>query len=150
MGLFPELNKKETIDNVKYYFNEEFPRLKARAHMNIASIQSPSFDTVGSAGNAINTQENKVMNQLRAQELVKATYKIIENCPNEPNRLRAILKNHYLLGVSNNDTMDNAKYEKTRYNELKNVALLYFAEAFADYYTMQVFVESKSGQLANF
>lgn len=148
MGLFPELNKQETIDNVKYYFNEEFPRLKARAHMNIASIQSPSFDTVGSSGNAINTQENKVMSQLRAQELVKATYRIINNCPNEPARYRTILKNHYLFGTSNTDTMDLANYEKTRYNECKNAALLYFAEAFADFYVMQVFVESKSGLTA--
>ncbi|AYE38385.1 hypothetical protein D1B17_06940 [Companilactobacillus zhachilii] len=132
MGLFPELDEKETIDNVKYYFNEEFSRRDARAQMNIDSIQSPLFDTVGSAGNAINTQENKVINQLRAQELVKTIYRTIENCPKEPNRLKTILKNHYLLSVSNNDTMDQAKYEKTRYNELENTALLYFAEAFAD------------------
>jgi len=56
MGLFPELDENQTIKNVKYYFEHEFPRLKARAHMNIASIQSPSFDTVWSAENTINTQ----------------------------------------------------------------------------------------------
>lgn len=139
MGLFPDLNEKETIDNVKYYFNEEFPRLKARAHMNISSIQSPSFDTVGSAGNAINTQENKVMNQLRAQELVVATYNTIKNCPNDY-KYKTILKYHYLYGQSNNETMSVAGYAATRYNECKNAACLYFAEAFADYYTMQVFI----------
>jgi len=139
MGLFPELNEDQTIKNVKYYFEHEFPRLKARAHMDITSIQSPSFENVGSAGNTINTQENKVMDQLRAQELVVATYKTIKNCPDDY-KYKTILKYHCLYGQSNIDTMEVAGYASTRYNECKNNACLYFAEAFADYYTMQVFI----------
>ena len=139
MELFQEIDEYRTIKNVKYYFEHDFPRLKARAHMNIASIQSPSFDTVGSAGNTINTQENKVMDQLRAQELVVATYKTIKNCPDNY-RYKTILKYRYLYGQSNIETMEVAGYASTRYNECKNNACLYFAEAFADYYTMQVFV----------
>lgn len=139
MGLFPDLDESQTIKNVKYYFEHEFPRIKARAHMNITSIQSPSFDTVGGAGTTINVQENKVMNQLRAQELVVATYKIIKNCPNDY-KYKTILKYHYLYGKSNIATMEVAGYASTRYNECKNNACLYFAEAFADYYTMQVFI----------
>jgi len=139
MELFQEIDEYKTIKNVKYYFEHDFPRLKARAHMNIASIQSPRFDTVGSAGNTINNQENKVMDQLIAQELVTATYKTIKNCPDNY-RYKTILKYHYLYGQSNIETMEVAGYASTRYNECKNSACLYFAEAFADYYTMQVFV----------
>jgi len=36
MGLFQEIDEYRTIKNVKYYFEHDFPRLKARAHMNIA------------------------------------------------------------------------------------------------------------------
>lgn len=144
MGLFPELDENMTIKNVKYYFEHDFPRLKARAHMNIASIQSPSFDMVGTSGNAINNQENKVMSQLVAQDLVKATYRMIQNCPNEY-KYQTILKYHYLFGETNEKTMEISGYAPTRYNECKNAACLYFAEAFADYYEMQVFiVDSKA------
>jgi len=139
MELFQEIDEYKTIKNVKYYFEHDFPRLKARAHMNIASIQSPSFENVGSAGNTINTQENKVMDQLRAQELVVATYKTIKNCPDDY-KYKTILKYHCLYGQSNAKTMEVAGYASTRYNECKNNACLYFAEAFADYYAMQVFV----------
>ena len=57
MGLFPELDEKKTIDNVKNYFKKEFPRLKARSHMNLTNIQSPSFDSVGPGGSFRNHQE---------------------------------------------------------------------------------------------
>lgn len=143
MGLFPELDEDQTIRNVKYYFEHDFPRLKARSHMNIASIQSPSFDTVGSASNAINAQENKIMNQLRAQELVVATYNTIKNCP-DYYKYKTILKYHYLFGETNEKTMEISGYASTRYNECKNAACLYFAEAFADYYEMQVFIQKKT------
>lgn len=139
MGMFPELDEKRTIKNVKYYFEHDFPRLKARSHMNIASIQSPNFDTVGTSGTAINTQENKVMDQLRAQELVAATYKTVNNCPDDY-KFKTILKYCYLYGQSNAKTMEVAGYASTRYNECKHEALLYFAEAFTDYYSMQVFI----------
>jgi len=79
------------------------------------------------------------MSQLIAQELVTATYKTIKNCPDNY-RYKTILKYRYLYGQSNIETMEMAGYASTRYNECKNNACLYFAEAFADYYTMQVFV----------
>jgi len=145
MELFPKLDEQQTIDNAKYYFEHEFPRVKARSHMDITSIQSPRFDTVGTSGTTVNTQENKVMSQLIAQDLVKATYKTIDNIPNEKYRL--ILSYHYLYDKSNSHTMELAHYEKTRYNECKNNALLYFAESFVDHYVLQVYIESKSCQL---
>ena len=138
VGMFPELDKKQTIKNVKYYFEHDFPRLKAHAHMNIASIQSPHFDTVGTSGTARNTQENKVMDQLRAQELVTATYETIKICPDKY-KYKTILKYCYLYGQSNAETMEVAGYASTRYYECKNNAFLYFAEAFQDYYDLQVF-----------
>lgn len=47
--------------------------------MNIASIQSTSFDTVGTNGSTRNTQEDKVMGQQWAMNLVKATYRTVRN-----------------------------------------------------------------------
>ncbi|CAJ1179684.1 hypothetical protein CPR19088_GLDEOEPO_01359 [Companilactobacillus paralimentarius] len=137
MGLFPELNEEETLKNVKYYFEHEFPRLKARSHMNIASLQSPSFDTVGTSGTARNTQEDKVMGQLWAMDLVKATYKVVRNCPNN-HKFRTILEECFLYGKGNTGALDAVNYETSRYFECKRAAMLYFADAFSDYYQMEV------------
>ncbi len=139
MGLFPELDEQQTIDNVKYYFLEEFPRVKARAHMNLTNVQSPSFDAVG-GGNGRNSQEDKIYGRLWAIDLVKATYKTIDNCPEE-NSCKTILKYNYLYGKSNTEVMELIGYEKSQYNDLKRAALLYFADAFDDYYTTQVFMQ---------
>ena len=145
MGLFPELDEDQTIKNVKYYFEHEFPRLKARSHMNIASIQSPSFDTVGTSGSTRNTQEDKVMGQLWAMDLVKATYKTVRNMPDEPHRLQTIIKYCYLFGKGNDVALEMSQYESSQYFEYKKKALLYFANAFGDYYDMEVNIIQNSG-----
>lgn len=145
MGLFPELDEDQTIKNVKYYFEHEFPRLKARSHMNIASIQSPSFDTVGTSGTTRNTQEDKIMGQLWAIDLVKATYKTVSNMPDEPHKLRTIIKYCYLYGKGNEVALEMSQYESSQYFEYKKRALLYFANAFSDYYEMEVNVIQNTG-----
>lgn len=140
MGLFPELDENQTIKNVKYYFEHDFPRLKARSHMNISSIQSPSFDTVGTSGTARNTQEDKIMGQLWAADLVKATYKVVNHMPDGPDNhyLGTIMKYCYLYGEGNDSALEQTKYESSRYFECKRLATLYFADAFSDYYDMEV------------
>ena len=135
MGLFPELDEKKTIDNVKNYFKKEFPRLKARSHMNLTNIQSPSFDSVGSGGSFRNHQEDKIVQSIWTKEYVKATYQIIENCPR---KYMLILKHHYLYEETNEQTMDKIGLESTAYNDSKNKALLYFADAFIDFEDLQV------------
>ncbi|GEO58689.1 ArpU family phage packaging/lysis transcriptional regulator [Companilactobacillus bobalius] len=140
MGLFPELDEDQTIKNVKYYFEHEFPRLKARSHMNIASIQSPSFDTVGTSGTTRNTQEDKIMGQLWAIDLVKATYKVVDRMPDGPDNhyFKTIMKYCFLYGEGNTSALEQSKYESSRYFECKRMAMLYFADAFSDYYDMEV------------
>ena len=93
MGIFPELNKRKTIANVKEYFEKDFPRLRARSHMNLSSLQSPQFDSVSSHSN-INTQENNIISSIQAQEYVKETYDIINK---SPRIYKIILKNRSLL-----------------------------------------------------
>lgn len=145
MDLLPELDEKQTIDNVRYYFENEFPRLKARSHMDITSIQSPSFDTVGTGGSVQNSQEDKIMSQLWAMDLVKATYKVINNIPDLPYRYQTILKYCYLYGKGNDVAIQMSNYESSRYFECKRNAMLYFAEAFGNYYDMEVYIMENNG-----
>ena len=116
MGMFPELNKRKTIANVKEYFEKDFPRLRARSHMNLSSLQSPQFDSVPSHSN-INTQENNIISSIQAQEYVKETYDIINK---SPRIYKIILKNCYLLDQSNTVTMELTGYEPSMFNVYKN------------------------------
>jgi len=38
MGMFPEIDEKKTIANVKNYFDKDFQRLKAQTHMDLKSL----------------------------------------------------------------------------------------------------------------
>jgi len=132
MGMFPELNKRKTIANVKEYFEKDFPRLRARSHMNLSSLQSPQFDSVPSHS-SINTQENNIISSIQAQEYVKETYDIINK---SPRIYKIILKNCYLLDQSNTVTMELAGYEPSMFNVYKNRSLLHFAEMFQGIYDL--------------
>lgn len=130
--MFPELNKRKTIANVKEYFEKDFPRLRARSHMNLSSLQSPQFDSVPSHSN-VNTQENNIISSIQAQEYVKETYDIINK---SPRIYKIILKNCYLLDQSNTVTMELTGYGASQYAVYKNRALLYFAETYQDIYDL--------------
>lgn len=136
MGMFPELNKRKTIANVKEYFEKDFPRLRARSHMNLSSLQSPQFDSVPSHSN-VNTQENNIISSIQAQEYVEETYDIINK---SPRIYKIILKNLYILNQSNKVAMELTGYGNTQYNKYKNRALLYFAETYQDIYDLVEYV----------
>ncbi|HCD08222.1 MAG TPA: hypothetical protein DEQ50_08210 [Lactobacillus sp.] len=137
VGLLPDIDRRKTIENVKNYFEHEFPRLIAQSHISLTFVQSPSFDSIGSGISTRNNQEDKIIGKLSAKEYLKITMKLISNCPHE---YMLILKNYYVHNMTNDDLQDLLGYGSTRYNELKNLALLYFADAFTDYYDLHVYI----------
>lgn len=127
MGLLlPDIDEEKTIKNVKNYFEHEFPRLIAQSHMSLTYVQSPRFDCIGSGINTRNTQEDKIVGKLGAKEYIQITMKLISNCPHD---YMVILKNYYIHNMTNIDLQELLGYGQTRCNELKNMALLYFADA---------------------
>jgi len=137
VGLLPDIDEKKTIENVKNYFEHEFPRLIAQSHISLTFVQSPSFDSVGTSGSTRNTQEDKIVGKLGAKQYIEITMKLINNCPHE---YKMILKNHYIHSMVNVDVQELIGYGPTRYNELKNLALLYFADSFTDCYDLHVYI----------
>lgn len=135
--LLPDIDRRKTIDNVKNYFDHEFPRLVAQSHVSLTYIQSPSFDSVGNNGSTRNNQEDKIVGKLGAKEYIQITMKLINNCPHD---YKVILKSHYIHHLVNTDVQELVGYAPTRYNELKNLALLYFADAFIDCYDLHVYI----------
>ncbi|KRK61344.1 hypothetical protein FC68_GL001104 [Companilactobacillus farciminis KCTC 3681 = DSM 20184] len=135
--LLPDIDEEKTIKNVKNYFEHEFPRLIAQSHMSLTYVQSPSFDCIGSGINTRNTQEDKIVGKLGAKEYIQITMKLISNCPHD---YMVILKNYYIHNMTNIDLQELLGYGQTRCNELKNMALLYFADAFIDYYDLHVYI----------
>ncbi|AYE37792.1 hypothetical protein D1B17_03750 [Companilactobacillus zhachilii] len=138
MGLFPKLNKRKTIKNVKDYFEKDFPRLKARSHMDLSSLQSPQFDTIPNTGNVRNNQEDNVISGIDAQEFVKSTYDVINKAPRI---YKIILKNVYLLDQGNSVAMELTGYETSQYAKYKNRSLLYFADTYQDIYDLNDYSE---------
>ncbi|MFC6324024.1 ArpU family phage packaging/lysis transcriptional regulator [Companilactobacillus baiquanensis] len=141
MSLFPEIDETETINNVVEYFERDFPRLIAQSHLNLSYIQSPKFDVIGGGGGTRNSQEDKLVDHISAPEYVKATMRLINNCPDT---YRTILKYKYVYGRSSLEVTDMVGYGQTRYNELRKQALLYFADAFMDFEDLHIYLSSKA------
>jgi len=138
MGIFSKLNKRKTIQNVKEYFEKDFPRLRARSHMNLSSLQSPQFDTIPNTGNTRNNQEDNVISSINAQELVVVAYNVINKAPKI---YKIILKNVYLLDQNNTVAMELTGYGASQYAKYKNRALLYFADAYQGVYDLNDYSE---------
>ncbi|KRK93355.1 hypothetical protein FC88_GL000333 [Companilactobacillus futsaii JCM 17355] len=139
VGIFSSINEKLTIANVKEYFEKDFPRLRAKANLNnIISLQSSRLNVVPSDSNQHNnTQEDKVISNIRAKELVQATCDVINNAPSI---YKIILKNLYILNQNNTVTMKLTDYGASQYAVYKNRALLYFAETYQDIYDLVEYV----------
>lgn len=149
MSLFPELpqiDEAKTIENVRYYFEVEFPKIIDRCSFSAALIKSPSFDTTGIRGSSKgNSQEDKVFGYLDPKKneydkFVEQTAKAIQDL-SEP--YKTILINAYFKGSLNIEIYRQMQYGPTRYSELKNTAFLKFAAKFESFYNLNVLKDEK-------
>lgn len=146
MGLLPEINEEETIENVRYYFEHDFPRLVAQSHINLNYIQSPSFDSMGGGTSVRNSQEDKIVGKISAKEYVALTMRLISNFPRE---YKIIIKNGFINHQDNYTLCDGIGCSTTKLNDLKKKALLYFADAFQEFEDLHIYPDSfKKGQMA--
>lgn len=145
MGLLPEINEEETIENVRYYFEHDFPRLVAQSHVNLNYIQSPSFDNEGGGASVRNSQEDKIIGKMSAKEYVTTTMNLVRNFPHD---YKIIIKSGFINHQSNSNLMDSIKCGSTKLNDLKNASLLYFADAFQEFEDLHVYADENYGQMA--
>lgn len=127
LSILPEINKEATIQNVRDFFKNDFPRLVAQSHINLSYIQSPSFDNTGNKDNVRNIQEDSIVRKINAKDVVIETMQIINNFPDV---YKIIIKSSFINNLTNNTVCELIGYGPTRLGQLKKESLIYFADAF--------------------
>lgn len=134
-----EINEKETIKNVRVYFDKEFPRLIELSQFGRMQLSSMKLTDTQVTSSKINNQEIGMIRSINAKEIVQETVKAILNC-SEP--YSTLLKGIYIDNLRNIDVQRRIGYGSTRYSELKNKALLCFADRFYTVKDLHVYVNS--------
>ncbi|WP_419153551.1 hypothetical protein [Weissella viridescens] len=61
MALLPDINEKQTTENVRNFFNKVFPRLQNMAHISYVEIQSPIITGMPIGAKTDNSNEDKLL-----------------------------------------------------------------------------------------
>lgn len=129
--LFSEskLNRSDTALNVKTFFEKDFDHYLNLAGAHRTDISSPTMDITGIASHGLNTQDERMAVNIDAANCVTAVDHTISSCSNSGEKpYGTILYYSYIKNISNYVIAERLDYQMTRYYELKNEALVEFAE----------------------
>lgn len=129
--LFSEskLNRSDTALNVKTFFENDFDHYLNLAGAHRADISSPTMDITGIATHGLNSQDERMAVNIDAANCVTAVDHTISSCSNSGEKpYGTILYYSYIKNISNYVIAERLGYQMTRYYELKNRALVEFAE----------------------
>ncbi|AMS07416.1 hypothetical protein AYI71_00465 [Limosilactobacillus oris] len=130
MGLLPEINEEQTINNVKSFFNGEYERLCRLAGGGI-TITSPQLDGMPRAQAKSNPTEAKFIKVANYHLLVKTVAKAINACSPVS---RVILLGRFIQGKSAWQVAQEIGYESSHFYDYYNRACLEFADTL-EYHT---------------
>lgn len=125
---FSKLDSGATIDKTRSFLQlyQDYHRIERR---DIISLRSPSYDGMPKAPHSNNAQEDKVVDHLSAAMICRDVRNAIDAL--EDWRFRYIINHTF---IKSNDLieiqMDELGVSRTRYSELKNEALIAFAEIY--------------------
>ena len=129
--LFSEskLNRSDTALKVKAFFEKDFDHYLNLAGAHRTDISSPTIDITGIASHGLNTQDERMAVNIDAANCVTAVDHTISSCSNSGEKpYGTILYYSYIKNISNYVIAERLDYQMTRYYELKNEALVEFAE----------------------
>lgn len=122
---------KQTRENVKQFFEVDYPAAKRRAgqfRTNRTGISSPQITGMPGGSSASNGVEERLVNAIYCRQVVYATADAIKCCSRWS---RAILTMLYLDGYSDAECIDQLPFGDSSYNhKYKPEALIEFAEAY--------------------
>lgn len=129
-SLFPVLDEQATARNVKAFFDKDFDRLLRLADEQTSFFRSPSYDGMPKSPSFKNRQEESTIKYItsdtaKAKSILKDVDIAINHCSNTN---QIILFYRYIKRLTDIQVAQKIRYGATRYNELKNVALVEFAE----------------------
>lgn len=124
-----KLNKLETAQEVKAFFEKDFDHYLNLAGAHRTDISSPTMDITGIATHGLNSQDERMAVNIDAANCVTAVDHTISSCSNSGEKpYGTILYYSYIKNVSNYEIAKRLGYQMSRYYELKNQALVEFAE----------------------
>lgn len=123
------LDVKETIKNVKHFFEIDYPAAKRRSHQDVSGVSSLAITDMPKGTPSGNAMEERLVNRVYCRQVVAATSLAIGWCSKWSQK---ILKWLYLDGRDDTYCIMNLPYsEKWYYKKLKPAALVEFAEAYS-------------------
>lgn len=123
-----KIDKAKTIQNVRDFFEDDFKHYLNLANKHLSDISSPTLDDNGIAvHDGLNHQDERMTINIDAQNVVKAVDHTISSC-SYPNSI--ILYLYFIQKISNDNIAKRLGYQNTRFHEIKNDALVEFAERF--------------------
>ncbi|AIM63080.1 hypothetical protein [Weissella ceti] len=124
MALLPELDKRKTIDNVRYLFEKELPRLENMARV---SLGSPTISNMPSSRPDGNGNDQKFTDAIWAKNIIT---NIKAACEYMPEPYRTMLKLRYFDKLTW-QAIEERMYISERVGQKRiEQAFMYFAESF--------------------
>lgn len=128
-SLFPEVDEKKTVANVKRFLSVELPKMERMSHQDITSIKSPVFDDLPKAHASGNKAEETITRRMYAKQVVKCTSEAIDGCDHVS---QTLIKRLFAdkSPIYDYQLMGELGYGNDRYYFYKNRACLQFADAY--------------------
>lgn len=128
MNLVREINREKTANKVIKFF-KTFPNKVIQSGKPINSLQSPSMDGMPKIQSATNTSDHRIVERANAAYEIEMILKAVR-CLDIKSQF--IINSLYITRTMNNNEVFFAlNYGRTRYYQLKEFALVSFAEAYS-------------------
>ncbi len=128
--LFPEINKKRTLENVSSFFKKDLPKLLLMSGRNLTDLSSPKLSAAPGSSNFGNANEDKLINGIDAEAMVEATYDAIHHCSHTS---QIILLELFVKRGSWQHVQSMVYSEQYKFSYLRRQAMFDFANSF-DYW----------------
>nr|DAV67945.1 MAG TPA: transcriptional regulator [Caudoviricetes sp.] len=128
--LFPEINKKRTLENVSSFFKKDLPKLLLMSGRNLTDLSSPKLSAAPGSSNFGNANEDKLINGIDAEAMVEAVYDAIHHCSYNS---EIILIELFVNRKSWGEVQRMVYSEQNKFSYLRRRAMFEFANSF-DYW----------------
>lgn len=136
MGLLPAINVNRTMDSVRNFLTDEFPRYVVKSGYSLLEVQSTRISGMPKAQVFKNNTEESMVDHFESNRIVLLVVQSINKCPDPYSK---ILRMAYILEMKDDDIIETVPYERSQFYRLKAKALLWFADAFEDTYDLHVY-----------
>jgi ArpU family phage transcriptional regulator len=136
LELLPKIDKKATIDNVRRFFENEVERIARVAHEDMSGLKSPVISDMPRTqlfGNSVDDRLSKQIEARRLFQQIKDAIYFIKY------PYRQILETRYIDGMDWLDMSNKFQYSPRQLMRKRDMAFLYFADAFEDVHDFHIY-----------